>query len=117
MFISLLISFNCYEIEFWHRKIEIGGKFYFMDFFLLGTVNSTIFFVGIPCNFASFFFRENNLKNPTIEINLTVPISFYGKNSTKLQPKWCNGPIRFLDPPGPLTALASFPGSGNTWVL
>ena len=23
---------------------------------------------------------------------------------------------RYLDPPGPVTALASFPGSGNTWT-
>ena len=31
-------------------------------------------------------------------------------------PKWCNGPLKFLDPPGPITALASSPGSGNTWT-
>ena len=30
--------------------------------------------------------------------------------------KWCSGPLKFLDPPGPLTALASSPGSGNTWT-
>ena len=30
--------------------------------------------------------------------------------------KWCNGPLRFLDPPGLKTALASSPGSGNTWA-
>ena len=29
---------------------------------------------------------------------------------------WCNGPLRYLNPPGPKTALASYPGSGNTWV-
>ena len=29
---------------------------------------------------------------------------------------WCNGPLRYLNPPGPITALASHPGSGNTWV-
>ena len=29
--------------------------------------------------------------------------------------KWCNE-LKFVDPPGQLTALASFPGSGNTWV-
>ena len=40
----------------------------------------------------------------------------------KLKPRlnttghWCSGPLRFLDPPGPLTALASSPGSGNTWT-
>ncbi|KAK4314790.1 hypothetical protein Pmani_013936 [Petrolisthes manimaculis] len=28
---------------------------------------------------------------------------------------WCQ-PLRWLDPPGPATALVSFPGSGNTWV-
>ena len=30
--------------------------------------------------------------------------------------EWCNGPLQYLDPPGPKTALASYPGSGNTWV-
>ena len=30
--------------------------------------------------------------------------------------KWCNGQLRFLDPPGLKTALASSPGSGNTWT-
>lgn len=30
--------------------------------------------------------------------------------------KWCSGYLRYLDPPGPLTALASYPGSGNTWL-
>ena len=29
---------------------------------------------------------------------------------------WCHGFLKYLDPPGPLTALASFPGSGNTWI-
>lgn len=28
---------------------------------------------------------------------------------------WCQA-LRFLDPPGPVVALASFPGSGNTWL-
>ncbi|XP_046387268.1 WSCD family member AAEL009094-like [Ischnura elegans] len=28
---------------------------------------------------------------------------------------WCR-PLRFLSPPGPVVALASFPGSGNTWL-
>merc|ERR1719362_1825564 len=36
--------------------------------------------------------------------------------SHNLSRKWCNGPLKFLDPPLPLTALASFPGSGNTWA-
>ena len=54
-------------------------------------------------------------RNYEIEYNLQVPKEFYA-NKTLKNPKWCNGPIRFLDPPGPLTALASFPGSGNTWV-
>ena len=54
-------------------------------------------------------------RNYEIEYNLQVPKEFYA-NKTIKNPKWCNGPIRYLDPPGPLTALASFPGSGNTWV-
>ena len=29
---------------------------------------------------------------------------------------WCNGVPGFKDPPGPKVALASYPGSGNTWV-
>lgn len=29
--------------------------------------------------------------------------------------QWCQA-LRFLDDPGPVVALASFPGSGNTWV-
>jgi hypothetical protein len=28
---------------------------------------------------------------------------------------WCK-PLRFRAPPGPVTALVSFPGSGNTWI-
>jgi hypothetical protein len=39
-----------------------------------------------------------------------------GSNNRSANAKWCNGPLKFLDPPGPLTALASFPGSGNTWA-
>ena len=54
-------------------------------------------------------------RNYEIEYNLQVPKEFYA-NKTLKNPKWCNGPIRYLDPPGPLTALASFPGSGNTWI-
>ena len=34
----------------------------------------------------------------------------------KIKTKWCKGYLHFLDPPGPLTALASYPGSGNTWL-
>ena len=34
----------------------------------------------------------------------------------KINTKWCKGYLHFLDPPGPLTALASYPGSGNTWL-
>ena len=34
----------------------------------------------------------------------------------KINTKWCKGNLHFLDPPGPLTALASYPGSGNTWL-
>ena len=64
------------------------------------------------------FFRQKDhmqkiMINP--QIQTTIPLSFYG-NKTPVQPKWCNGPLKLLDPPGPLTALASFPGSGNTWV-
>jgi len=29
--------------------------------------------------------------------------------------QWCQA-LRFLEKPGPVVALASFPGSGNTWV-
>jgi hypothetical protein len=29
--------------------------------------------------------------------------------------QWCQA-LRFLEEPGPVVALASFPGSGNTWV-
>jgi hypothetical protein len=29
---------------------------------------------------------------------------------------WCHKKLRFLNPPGPVTALASYPGSGNTWM-
>ena len=36
---------------------------------------------------------------------------------TKLQEtRWCNGVPGFITPPGPQVALASYPGSGNTWV-
>ncbi len=34
----------------------------------------------------------------------------------KSNTKWCRGDLRLLDQPGPLTALASYPGSGNTWL-
>ena len=34
----------------------------------------------------------------------------------KVNTKWCKGYLHFLDPPGPLTAVASYPGSGNTWL-
>ena len=27
--------------------------------------------------------------------------------------QWCNGPLKIVVPPGPLTALASMPGSGK----
>ena len=39
-----------------------------------------------------------------------------GSHSSKNSIDWCNGPIKYLDPPGPITALASAPGSGNTWA-
>ena len=29
---------------------------------------------------------------------------------------WCNGPLKYINPPGFKTALASSPGSGNTWA-
>ena len=34
----------------------------------------------------------------------------------KSKTKWCRGPLKLIDPPGPVTALASWPGSGNTWM-
>jgi hypothetical protein len=37
------------------------------------------------------------------------------KEKHKISGKWCNK-LKFVDPPGPLTALASSPGSGNTWA-
>ncbi len=30
--------------------------------------------------------------------------------------RWCKTPLTLLDEPGPRVALASFPGSGNTWL-
>ncbi|KAA0197950.1 hypothetical protein HAZT_HAZT000570, partial [Hyalella azteca] len=36
-----------------------------------------------------------------------------GGRGARLQ--WCKE-LKFVDPPGQVTALASFPGSGNTWV-
>jgi len=38
----------------------------------------------------------------------------WARSYTSVQ--WCKGPPRLLAPPGPVTALASFPGSGNTWL-
>ena len=38
------------------------------------------------------------------------------KGTLKSTLNWCNGPLKYLDPPGPKTALASHPGSGNTWA-
>ena len=32
----------------------------------------------------------------------------------KINTKWCKGYLHFLDPPGPLTALASYPGMAST---
>ena len=30
---------------------------------------------------------------------------------------WCLGEsLKIIDPPGPLTGLFSYPGSGNTWL-
>ena len=37
------------------------------------------------------------------------------ENPTKIE--WCHGSnLRLMDPPGPLTGLWSFPGSGNSWL-
>ena len=38
------------------------------------------------------------------------------KENNTFSTKLCNESLRFVDPPGPLTALASSPGSGNTWT-
>ena len=40
--------------------------------------------------------------------------------TSRLQPSqipWCFGnSLKILDPPGPITGLLSYPGSGNTWL-
>lgn len=38
-----------------------------------------------------------------------------GARSRRGRPRWCSD-LSFVYPPRPATALASFPGSGNTWV-
>ena len=52
-------------------------------------------------------FQQNNV--------FVQPNNTYWSNLNTTS-KWCKGHLRFLDPPGPLTALASSPGAGNTWV-
>ena len=35
----------------------------------------------------------------------------------KAHNEWCFGPsLKYQEPPGPLTGLWSYPGSGNTWM-
>ena len=60
---------------------------------------------------------------------LDFPASFIQKSSGKIcldgvhkeenptRIEWCHGSnLRLMDPPGPLTGLWSFPGSGNSWL-
>ena len=43
---------------------------------------------------------------------ILVPESAFENNSIK----WCHNRLKYIYPKGPRTALASYPGSGNTWV-
>ena len=53
-----------------------------------------------------------------------IAISIQGQENTtlynmfyKAHNEWCLGKsLKFLDPPGPLTGLWSYPGSGNSWM-
>jgi len=67
--------------------------------------------------------QESEAKNQQLQENLPkisiIQPAIKGTETNerqKISGKWCNGPLKFLDPPGPLTALASSPGSGNTWA-
>jgi len=72
--------------------------------------------------------QELEAENPTFQENLPnldvanisiIQPAIKGTEKNERQKKsgkWCNGALKYLDPPGPLTALASSPGSGNTWA-
>ena len=39
------------------------------------------------------------------------------KEETPTKIEWCHGSnLRIMNPPGPLTGLWSYPGSGNSWL-
>merc|ERR1711971_211084 len=60
---------------------------------------------------------QENLPNLDIaNISIIQPAIKETNKGQKISGKWCNGALKYLDPPGPLTALASSPGSGNTWA-
>jgi hypothetical protein len=53
--------------------------------------------------------------------NLAAAVAFNQRLSprrmrTGPQIEWCKAPLGYKAAPGPLVALASFPGSGNTWL-
>ena len=58
------------------------------------------------------------LATPMIVKNEQTKVIMYVQWQQKDQPKTtCTWPtLKLLEPPGPPTALASKPGSGNTWV-
>ena len=53
-------------------------------------------------------------------ISIVVFKVIYIEATSRLQASqipWCFGKsLKILDPPGPITGLLSFPGSGNTWL-
>ena len=56
-----------------------------------------------------------------IILRLVIPLYLYkfviSEVTNHKDIQWCLGnSLKTLDPPGPITGLLSFPGSGNTWL-
>ncbi len=57
---------------------------------------------------------RNSSESKSLPVKLSVALKKHQPDASTVQ--WCNAPLTLLHKPGPEVALASFPGSGNTWV-
>ena len=67
----------------------------------------------------SYYSQSEALHKANRELNLILPqpkIADVSLEHVEDKQQTACGPLSYISPPGPITALASFPGSGNTWV-
>ena len=103
------------------EKCVSSNKTYHLDCKEIMRLNENEAKITVSWNVSSYckyswYAIYSTLHNASQKLNVILHqpkkahVSIEGKQQTACSP------LSYISPPGPITALASFPGSGNTWV-